>query len=82
MINSLLDDIWLSIDGERGLKLLKIESFQDENIVHDGPLNQLATKCHNLETLMLTALDYNVTNETRSELLKFVGQASCNSRDL
>ena len=78
VLNSLFDDLGLSIDKEQGLKKLTIEQFYDENTLHEWPLGQLVLKSPHLEYLKI--YDLRVTTvANRSQLLEFVGLAATNS---
>ena len=78
VLNSLFDDLGLSIDKEQGLKKLTIERFGDKNILHEWPLGQLVLKSPHLEYLKISWL-FETPSANISQLLEFVGLAATNS---
>ena len=81
VLNSLIEQLGLLVDEEKGLKKLTIINFQDQNNLEEWPLDQLATKCFALESIEIGSL-YLTTPENRTKLLEFVGKISAISQNL
>lgn len=78
VLNLMLDDLGRTIDDERGLKRLTITNWFEEHELQEWPLEQLALKCHHLESLQLSEMDCT-KNSNSILLLEFAGRAITNS---
>ena len=78
-VSAVFKDLGRTVSDEQGLKHLAIEYFGDENDLQESPLEQLALKCHSLQTLMFS--EFGITTDSnRSRLLNFAGRAIAGSR--
>ena len=77
VLNSLLDELSLTIDPINGLKKFTIEGFVEGNALAEWPLNQLLMKSPHLEELMIAGLGTIAAN--RSQLVEFIGKVATNS---
>ena len=73
----MFDYLGRTIDKEQGLKSLSMKCFEDKNKLEEWPLEQLALKCHHLESLKMDSPW--TTRANSSQLLEFAGQAVANS---
>jgi len=80
VVNAVFEDLGQTISDEQGLKHLAIEYFCDKNELQEWPLEQIALKCHSLQTLKFNFLGYHSTATTRSRLMEFAGRAITSSR--
>ena len=48
VLNTVVDVLGRAVDGERGLRSLTIEYFEDKNKLEEWPLGQLVLKTHHL----------------------------------
>ena len=81
VLNSLIEQLGLLVDEEKGLKKLTIINFQDQNNLEEWPLDQLATKCFALESISISFLRCT-TLENRTKLLEFMCKISTISQNL
>ena len=65
VINLVIDFIGSTIDAEEGLKNLAIEHFWDKNKIEEWPLEQLAQKTHNLQSLKFHYLDFTTDDNKK-----------------
>ena len=74
----MIDQIFRSIDDQKGLKRFVIESLKDQNSLQSWPLSQVASMCGFLKEIKIVDLQ-NTTEENRSKLLEFVGMVASTS---
>ena len=73
-----MDQIFRSIDDQKGLIRFVIENLKDQNSLQTWPLSQIVSMCGFMKDIIINGLQ-STTQENRLRLIEFVGDVANSS---